>query len=427
MTQKAWDTPFGALELEETFVFYDGPRLFTCRAKAGALYLAMFADESESHEDWLIAAITQAQLDEAKDGFTDLRTLLTNATSRGAFLLRHDATSDQSAIVSVFAREIPGQYLPAEAVSLAPSIKLQTSLAPRLVQKLSVRRFRRTLGDLSLAAVGKVTEVWSSLLGSFEVNDTELGELVALGASTGSVVLELGSHNPKLVPRAVKEVVEALAISATPKKMRTELRKLAIDPFQLLALLELVSSEQLHVSVETIGVDQPLELDASRAKDIAKQLRDALSLMLDTAEVPQADTLTRMFRLVEATAKGNTISEASTGIVQRQISYYRQAARLLGFLDSTNAISSIGENLVSASASGRFSLTATQFENSRCGAAWLKWASAKELPSLRPESAAPFLKEVTLLSESTADRRAKTLSAWLIDLREYHYSKAKFS
>lgn len=421
------NTPFGPLKMDEVFVFYDGPRLFSCRTGSGAMYLTMFADETDASEDWLLASVTTAQLAEAKAGSIDLRSLIENSTRRGAFLVRFDKASGSSAIQLVFSNEpIPGEYLPEPGVSLMPSTQLKTSTSSKIVQRLVVRSGTQPNRTLSLSAVGKVSELWSTLLGSFEYQGQELGELFALGATTGSVVLELGCASPQLVPLAVKAVVDSLALSTNPKKLRAGLRDLPIDAFNLASLLESIVDGSLHLVVDTVGSRPSVEISAEVAAKAARALRTALATTLATSEVPQADVLQRLFRLVDAIQSEEVLTEASTGIVTRQIAYYKHAARTLGYLDDQNAVTTTGEHLLRAGAPGRLALTATQFENSRCGAAWLRWSKVNQLPSLKPESATAFLKDTTILSDSTASRRAMTLSAWLVEVRDHHYSKTTF-
>lgn len=412
-------SPFGPLTVDEVFVYFDGPRLFTCDASSGDKFLSMFVDENERSEDWLFAAISAEEVQAAKVGDIDLRGLFSGSTKRGAYLVEFDTEADTSRIKRIFASHpIPNELLPASGVSLLPS----TALKPRVevVQRLRVKS--TGLGRLALAAVGRVSELWSDLIESFDAGTGQMGEMFALGATTGSVVLELGSDTPTLVGPAVDAVKNALAATQSPKTLRDALRTLSVDAFRVTALLEAIVDGGLNLTIETANQSNPIELTTAAARAAAIRLRVALGTLLDTSDVPQADSLVRLFQLVETISLDHVVDESSTGIVPRQIAYYKHAARTLGYLDAANAVTPAGEALLRSSAEGKMTLTATQFEASRCGAAWLKWSKSKQLTLIEPDSAYKFLGEVTLLSDSTARRRSKTLWSWIIELREFHYS-----
>ena len=66
-------TSLGQLTAEETFVFYDGPRVFSCRSLTDQWFIAAWADEGQSYDLWLYVAVSSARLSMVKSGGLLLR------------------------------------------------------------------------------------------------------------------------------------------------------------------------------------------------------------------------------------------------------------------------------------------------------------------------------------------------------------------
>ena len=130
---------------------------------------------------------------------------------------------------------------------------------------------------------------------------------------------------------------------------------------------------------------------------------------LDTACVPQADRILRVGDLVRAAVEG-----VEADLDQRDLNYYRGAARILGLLDRSGSPTTGGIQ-VARCASPRIPLREA-FEDSDVGRAWLAYAGVGKLRELDPESAEDFLAACTSLSRTTIVRRAATLRAWWSEL-----------
>lgn len=63
----------GELSLDETFVFFDGPRLFTCRSLTDQIYLVAWAEEGAESDRWLYAPISQSRLNLVRSGGITVR------------------------------------------------------------------------------------------------------------------------------------------------------------------------------------------------------------------------------------------------------------------------------------------------------------------------------------------------------------------
>ncbi|WP_242333347.1 hypothetical protein [Anaeromyxobacter sp. SG66] len=140
--------------------------------------------------------------------------------------------------------------------------------------------------------------------------------------------------------------------------------------------------------------------------------RPTPAVSLETKEIPQADMLDTVFRVLELTAAGAEITPQALGVVERQVLYYVHAAKVLGFLDKDGEPTPAGWRCLPVNAAARLRCAADGFERSTCGTAWARWAGKRSVADVDPASAAEFLESVSPLSSSTAERRAQTLKAW---------------
>jgi hypothetical protein len=141
--------------------------------------------------------------------------------------------------------------------------------------------------------------------------------------------------------------------------------------------------------------------------------------------VPQANTIARVLTLLDALFAGEDVAPSALGegvSTPRQVAYYKQAARILGLLDSQNEPTLRALGLRGLAYEKRMELLAIYFEDSPVGRAWARWNNVDRLSDIDPMSAAPFLQDsVKDLGGTTIPRRASTLREWLADLTPFHY------
>jgi hypothetical protein len=129
-------------------------------------------------------------------------------------------------------------------------------------------------------------------------------------------------------------------------------------------------------------------------------------------DIPQADDLNVVFRLVELIATGREVRPQELGVVKRQVSYYSHAARILGLLDDDGEPTQLGRRILVTDRRARAREASLGFAQSAVGMAWTAW-SGRPVTDLNPESAERFIRAVSDLEESTVQRRALTLRSWV--------------
>lgn len=118
MTWLPRDTVLGELTLADTFVFYDGPRVFSCRSLTDQTYLAVWAEEGADADLWLYVPVSAARLAMIRSGGMSLREAL--STPEGiAYLVRLPHDEDESDEARPISRsDLQDAWLPDEGFRL---------------------------------------------------------------------------------------------------------------------------------------------------------------------------------------------------------------------------------------------------------------------------------------------------------------------
>lgn len=150
--------------------------------------------------------------------------------------------------------------------------------------------------------------------------------------------------------------------------------------------------------------------------------RKSVDATIDPSAIPQANDLSRVFRVVEQLSEHKDPQALDLGLTPRQLAYYLDAARILGLLTESGEVTSAGRSIARMGPEERLRATVVQFESSVCGKAWIDWSKGRTLLDVSPDTASEFLEANVLdLSKATASRRAHTLQAWYKSLIPYHY------
>lgn len=115
------DTILGELTLLETYVFYDGPRLFSAQSLTDQRYLAAWANEGHEADEWLYVAISEARLNMVRSGARTVRSAFLEPEGfTYRVIIPHDDSSPDSA-KTVVPSEILDAWLPGENFRIAES------------------------------------------------------------------------------------------------------------------------------------------------------------------------------------------------------------------------------------------------------------------------------------------------------------------
>jgi hypothetical protein len=284
----------------------------------------------------------------------------------------------------------------------------------RPVQRLELRA-RRPLN----ATIWEIVGAWSDFFQQVaeEFFDTEQIELLLSNATTGSLRIEQVIDLDK--PGDDVEGLTGRLSDALSTKVRDS------DVESLLRFLESIAGEGVTLTARHYWgrrASTQIDLTQSQIRDLRRAASNRRVLRVPSADVPQADRLEKIMRLIELTNEGSEVTRESIDLVPRQIHYYQRAAKILLLLDEDGLVAPAGLQLLRLDEESRWKLLVVLFEMSRCASAWIEWSNAKTILDVDPESAATFIHErVDGLTGETVGRRVQCLQTWVTDLKPYHY------
>lgn len=411
---------FGTLEIVTVYEYYDGPRLFSAVNKVGSYYIAFWIDSNDLSDEWLYAPISHERLRNLEAGCIKLRDIFTYPDDLLFRVTTYFENSFHSSLQVLPLTDLTDDILPpsdfyidvaAEHSKTICSISQESFLVSELYIKRASGRDNpniRTVGKVSDAFGGLYKAVLSSL--SFKDK-----ALTPIDARPGSFILRLKApHIKECLPRVI-EVFQALDSDDPYSK----LIEMCVDTGTVEEFLEEVIDGDVIIK---FGLEDNYEAELNISQDKAIKalalIKDSSSSYVSSLYVPQANDLTKVFKVVCLKANGEFITPEKLGLTtDRQVIYYMHAARMLGLLSNNNSINSAGFQFSALNESEKMLTASVYFESSRCGWAWLKWSGKTKLEQLDPHTAADFLIDMCpSLSESTAVRRAKTLAKWQQDM-----------
>ncbi|MGV9938780.1 DUF6575 domain-containing protein [Streptomyces sp. NPDC003401] len=304
------DTILGELKMQESYVYYDGPRVFSCTSLTDQTFLAAWAEEGDEGDEWLYVPVSQARLDMVRSGGIPLRTAI---ESPEGFIfqvsLPHDVGRDDI-VKPIRVGDIPEEWLPepdfaldiqTHTLPLAESGEVIESKAKqesrtRLRLHVSLPQFARSeapargIGGLLLVTQSVYDNVGYSLT---EENPSPRGRIPSevaaqtaisvVGAAASSFVLEMASNElddllgDSLFAQTTSKVLELLDLKLEYSDLSAKLAEIkprAAKSFR--SMVEKLAETGGDVTLAAAGTRLPYtarKLPASKLDEFAKTLK----------------------------------------------------------------------------------------------------------------------------------------------------------
>lgn len=414
------NTPyFGKLSIQSVYEFYEGPKLFLAVNGAGNYYISFWIDSSDEYDEWLYASINQDRLNDLESSKIKLRDVFTYPSDYVFKVKNYYEDNRTSEITQISAENITDDILPPHDYFIEGCKAVAHTKSENNTSELYIKNTNNNEKP-KLSTVGKISdsfaELYNSILRSLDFSGNYL---TPVDARKGSFILRLKSPKITECLPVIKSIFNIVNNSQSPYE-----DLIALDININLAerfLEEVVDGKvKIHFGLED-KYESELSLTGESANRALAIIKSASTNYVSSLDVPQANDLRKVFSIIEIKGQGNFVTPESLGLTtERQVAYYLHAARLLNLLSSSNSINSIGYQFIALDHGQRMKVAAIRFESSTCGWAWLKWAGVTKISELDPKTASRFLLEhCKSLSKDTAERRAKTLERWQIDLAPY--------
>ncbi|WP_017325924.1 DUF6575 domain-containing protein [Synechococcus sp. PCC 7336] len=407
------DTSLGKLRIVEILDWYDGPRLFIAENATGNRYVAFWADEQEDETLWLYSSVSESRIAHLVSGKLDLRSIYTEPEDGVIFLIRL-TNQAQSSVEVLTPNELARDLLPPDEDFLVSDegffsendIVMDVHTG-NLIHKIVVNR-PMSNAAIAFESLASVAASWSKLIHS--VLDVPP---VPVSASVGSLTFELQTDAGPKLPNFFN-TLRTLIDSPTPGQISESLNHQSCKLLELFLGLLYKNRLTLSAKINSESEHPSLVISHSIVQDLRLALIDFNQQRVESKEVPQADDLNKLFRMLELMKDGDVRLGYNLSLSPRQVNYYKHAARVLDLLNESGSITSRGQYLISLEKNERYNVAMMLFESSPVGFAWLRYSKAQSAIDLDPESAEAFLNsQCSNLANTTVGRRAQTLKYWV--------------
>jgi hypothetical protein len=140
------DTTLGSLQLDEVFVEYEGPKLFTARNAAGQRFLAVAVDEEDQEVSFLYVPMSASRYLSVRSGLMSLRDAILDA-EESVLVVTSDYVRSAHRATRIASEDIREDWLPDRDAALDIPTLTQKRFEP---QELTVRANGETRSLLAL-------------------------------------------------------------------------------------------------------------------------------------------------------------------------------------------------------------------------------------------------------------------------------------
>ncbi|MFF4280250.1 DUF6575 domain-containing protein [Streptomyces kronopolitis] len=304
------DTVLGELKMQESYVYYDGPRVFSCISLTDQVYLAVWAEEGAAEDEWLYIPISRARLDMVRSGGIPLRSAIQNPEG---FIFKASLPHDVGrgdVVKPIRVGDIPEDWLPEPDFELDIAThtlplaepkeviarKAQQESRTRLRLHVSLPRFARSeapargIGCLLMATQSVYDNVGYSLTDENPSPRGKIpGEVAAqtaislLETAASSFVLEMASNElddllgDSLFAQTTSKLLDLLDLKLEYSELSVKLAEIkprAAKSFRF--MVEKFAETGGDVTIAGAGTRMPYiarELPAGKLEEFAKTLK----------------------------------------------------------------------------------------------------------------------------------------------------------
>ena len=411
------DSIFGELTYQKIYEFFEGPKFFSVSNETSSIFLVYWLGDFDDFDRWLIIPISRERLEHLERKRLDIRSVLMWQEQKKyyQFDLFYEGEEPN---VTIFESSLVSKHITLPASGLYISSVLPVLPDGKIgkevefsTHEIHIEKTLSATEPLILKGVSKVFEsfnnFYSSILKVFDEKDV----MRPVSARPGSFVLSFQAEKMSQVEPILKELDALIMIRGD---IIDFIKRKKIDVQMLSSLFESVKNTSSSFELKSNSTDDILlTVRKTDAEFYSSTLIKLSGEVVGGYQVPQANMIEKVFEIVSLKWQDKHLDIVSTGLDVRHILYYVHAAKILGFLTESGAISALGQQLAESDPERRLRIAARSFEASHCGWAWIKWSNVKNLSELDPTSAERFLNQRCLsLSDNTKLRRASTLRQW---------------
>lgn len=415
----------GDLSLVNIYEEYDGPKIFSLENQTGSTFIAYWIGDSSDYENWFIIPCSRMKIISFEKKKIDLLALLTKQEQNKFYKVQFPF--DPSEVVKTVPYpsqdinhiKLPRAGLYAEKVKSASLSAIDNNIFAThevIVSKSN----KNTKNNILLEQMSKVCANFSNLAKTFNETRRIKGSIQPLTARYGSFAISLHAEELEKFELVFSKIAQQMIHL---KDISSLLKNEDIDVRSFCELLESIFRSSIDFELRNFNKkDETIVIHKHTAQFYLNKLSKLSLQYISSIRVPQADSLERVFKVVEIMWQNEIITSDKLKVVQRHVDYYTQAAIILGLISDHGTLTTLGERIALATSfESKMRIAAHAFEASDCCWAWMNYKDVTKLTALDAFSSLEFLqKSCPSLSHSTAVRRARTLTTWHNKLKPFY-------
>lgn len=408
---------FGTLTFKNIYEFFEEPRFFSVTNEVGGTFIVYWIGDEDEYDKWYIVPISRERLELLERKRIDLYSSLVYQEQKIFHQVNIPYDGECEEYIKIDSDSIVGKIkLPRTGLYVSGVTPvLSTGKLGKEIEysthEIHVEKTASSTEPLILKGVSKLFECFNDLYSSILKSLDEKDLMRPVSGRPGSFVLSFQAEKMQQIEpllRSLNDVIWARG------DLIGFIKKNKIDVQMLSALFESVieTSSSFELKSNTTD-DLVLVVRKVDAEFYVNGLLKLATQVVGGYQVPQANIITQVFKIVELKWHDKHLNLVSTGLDDRHILYYIHAAKILGFLNESGSVTALGQQLAQSDDEKRLRIAARSFESSHCGWAWIMWSKANNLSEVDPNTAQAFLLDKCLsLSDKTKKRRASTLKQW---------------
>lgn len=407
-------TSFGELYYHNVYSFYGEPVIFTAQNRFSQLFFCYSLGCDGDYERWLITPISaerSVQLEQK-----DIPIVKAISASKQDSVLLVTINIDNGAQDESWKKFSDLNFLmPGKDVFISENVNWDG----KRKHTHKIRISKEGDNDIYASYIGNLTGAFTDFFRNFLDSHDIKSNFFPKDAVPGSFIFRVKADNVGQLRSEGYQLLEGFSSLSSFTRL-LEQRK--IDLRLLRRLFDIQLERKLNIElIDEESTETVLSLSVSQIHEYLSELDKRLSSYLNSTMVPQADSFESIRLYLQLLHNNGVVTEGSFGKTERQVSYYRDACRLLSLIHEYNTLTPVGLKAINADDEAVFvQIIRTQFENTDCCNIWMIKQQVESVLEIDENSAADFLIEnCSGLSENTARRRSQTLVSWIRKFKEF--------
>lgn len=406
----------GSLYYHNVYSYYDEPLIFTALNEYDQLFFCYSLGCDEQHDRWIIVPASQEKVNRLEQKDIPIVHMIKPSVSAKVLLTKIGLDTNEVSEEFVVAKKLPYK-MPQDNVFIRENINYDG----RRKHSHRIRIAKKSNKDIISETLNQVSEVFGEFCRHYLKKHEISVSFYPRDAVEGSFVYRVKTATKDEIDFRTKGY-ELLSKVSSHEDFLSSLEAQEIDLRIVRKLFDLIGSNDIEIQlIDEDATQTILGLEPNYVEELLPDINDKLGSYLDSTMVPQADSLERIRLYLNIVDRNRVVTAKELGVEPRQVSYYRDACKLLSLIHDYSSLTPLGMKVaVSQNDEEWVKIIQRQFEESDCGHIWMLKQDVSSILDIQENSAAEFLIEnCNGLSDNTSRRRAQTLKSWVRKFKEF--------